>query len=73
MRCANHRKEIDIEAYRQAVFRMLECVSPICTTEQFHDAVNEVIIKRKALGEDLDDLKINWNKYEKGKSQKRDA
>lgn len=54
-----------IEAYRQAVFRMLECVSPESTHAQFHDAVNNVILKRKALGDvDINKLGINWNKYE---------
>lgn len=59
--------EDKIEAYRQAVFRMVECLSPECTDTQFHDSVNNVIIKRKALGDvDINKIGINWNKYEGG-------
>jgi hypothetical protein len=38
-----------IEEYKQSVFNMLRCVSPVATHAQFHDAVNRVIIARAEL------------------------
>lgn len=52
-----------IQAYKQAVLDMLECVSPCATNAMFHDAVNNVILKRAELGNiDVNSLNIDWSK-----------
>lgn len=52
-----------IERYRQAVFRMLECVSPEASNSDFHDAINEVLMSRKHITK-KEMNKIKWNKYD---------
>lgn len=51
-----------IDKYRQAVFKMLECVSPEASNSDFHDAVNNVILTRKHIS-DKEMKTIKWNKY----------